>query len=109
MTSSGSLVNELGVLSRAAGGGVLVVVTTALATDTDLQRISRLRSTFPTVMVVMVDETAQDAGVTRGVSRRPMPGPVMPIRVSAARPFATAWAEALGRDRPLAATLGGRR
>jgi uncharacterized protein (DUF58 family) len=109
MTSSGSLVNELGVLSRAAGGGVLVVVTTALATDTDLERIARLRSTFPTVMVVVVDETAQDGPMSRGGTRRPVLGPVMPIRVTAGRPFATAWAEALGRNRPLAGTLGGRR
>ncbi len=106
MTSSGSLVNELAVLSRAAGGGVLVVVTTGMATDTDLERIARLRGTFPTVMVVLVDETVPDASATRGVRRRPMPGPVMPIRVTGGRPFATAWSEALGRDRPLAGTLG---
>jgi uncharacterized protein (DUF58 family) len=109
MTSSGSLVNELGVLSRAAGGGVLVVVTTALATDTDLERIARLRTTFPTVMVVVVDETARDGMMSRGGTRRPVLGPVVPIRVTAGRPFATAWAEALGRNRPMTVTLGGRR
>ncbi|HEX4540364.1 MAG TPA: DUF58 domain-containing protein [Acidimicrobiales bacterium] len=109
MTSSGSLLNELGVLSRAPGGGALVVVTTSLATDTDLERIARLRSSFPTVMVVVIDDAAPDGAMTRGGTRRPMPGPVMPIRVTAGRPFATAWSEALGRNRPLAGTYGGRR
>jgi hypothetical protein len=88
---------------------VLVVVTTALATDTDLERIARLRSTFPTVMVVVVDETARDGVMSRGGTRRPVLGPVVPIRVTAGRPFATAWAEALGRNRPMTVTLGGRR
>jgi hypothetical protein len=81
-----------------------VVVTTTQATDTDLERIGRLRSSFPTVMAVLVDNTTQGASVTR----RPMPGPVIPIRVTPGRPFATAWAEALGRDRPLARTIGAR-
>jgi hypothetical protein len=61
------------------------------------------------VIVVLVDETAQDPTITRGVPRRPIPGPVVPVRVTAGRPFATAWTEALGRNRPLARTLGGRR
>jgi uncharacterized protein (DUF58 family) len=106
MTSSGSLVNELGVLNRAAGGGVLVVVTTTQATDTDLERIGRLRSSFPTVMVVLVDTTAHGVSAARGMTARPIPGPVIPIRVTPARPFATAWTEVLGRDRPRTRTIG---
>jgi uncharacterized protein (DUF58 family) len=108
MTSSGSLVSELGVLSRAAGGGVLVVMTTTQATDTDLERVGRLRNSFPTVIVVLVDTAAHGASAAYGVTRRPMPGPVVPIRVTPTRPFATAWSEALGRDRPLARRVGAR-
>ncbi|TMM10760.1 MAG: DUF58 domain-containing protein [Actinobacteria bacterium] len=107
MTSSGSLVNELGVLSRAAGGGVLVVVTTARASETDLERIARLRSSFPTVMAVLIEEAARATTVAPGVARRPTPGSVIPVRVTPTRPFATAWTEALGRDRRLLTTAGG--
>jgi hypothetical protein len=107
MTSSGSLVNELRVLGRAAGGGVLVVVTTVRASDTDVGRIARLRSSFPTVMVVLVDDTTTAAPTARGGGPLSTPGGVIPIRVTPTRPFATAWTEALGRDRPLAGTAGG--
>jgi hypothetical protein len=87
---------------------VLVVVTTARATNTDVQRIARLRSSFPTVMVVLVDDTTQGAATARAAGQRLTPRAVIPIMVTPTRPFATAWTEALGRDRPLSGTVGGR-
>ena len=86
---------------------MLVVVTTARASETDLERIARLRSSFPTVMAVLIEEAARATTVAPGVARRPTPGSVIPVRVTPTRPFATAWTEALGRDRRLLTTAGG--
>jgi uncharacterized protein (DUF58 family) len=107
LTSSGSLVNELAVLGRAAGGGAVVAVTTAMASDADLERIARLRRRFPILIVVSIDVTGGDAA-GRGVNGRSMPGPVIPVTVTTRRPFATAWTESLGRDRRLAGSVGWR-
>jgi hypothetical protein len=100
-------VNELAVLGRAAGGGAVVAVTTAMASDADLERIARLRRRFPILIVVSIDVTGGDAA-GRGVNGRSMPGPVIPVTVTTRRPFATAWTESLGRDRRLAGSVGWR-
>lgn len=109
MTSAGSLGNELAVLGRAAGGGVLVVVTTTLSSAADLARIARLRSRFPMVMLVSIDAAGSGQTVTHGATDRPLPARVVPIRVTARRPFATAWTETMGQDRRLAGASGWRR
>ncbi|MFP5376476.1 MAG: DUF58 domain-containing protein, partial [Acidimicrobiia bacterium] len=81
-------------LRREGNGGALALVTTAAAPDGDLERVARLRSRFGAVTVVVFERSALDAAAPDGPPRA-VPGVRSVVRVTAARPFAPAWTEAM--------------
>ena len=91
-------------LRREGNGGSLAVVTTAGAPMSDLDAVARLRSRFGNVTLVLLERSLLDAS---GFARRSPPSPAPPVgvlvRVTAEKPFAQAWSEAMR------ATTGARR
>jgi uncharacterized protein (DUF58 family) len=92
----GELTAVLAELRREGNGGSLAVVTTAAASDADLQAIARLGRRFGGVAVVLFERSSFDPGVG-GVDARPrvVPAVTYLVRVTASVPFAQAWDQAL--------------
>lgn len=89
-------------LRREGNGGALTVVTTAAAPDTDLNLVARLRSRFGAVTVVLFERSALEGaapGHPHDGRPRPVPGVRSVVRVTADRPFAAAWTEAMAGAR----------
>lgn len=109
--SSASLGPALARLRNQPGGGALVMVTTAAATDADLGAMARLGARFPLVVVVAFERSAYDPAATSlAAPPRALPQRVRAVRVTASVPFAPAWTAAIGnRSRPGPAGLGRRR
>ena len=88
-------------LRREGNGGALAVVTTAAAPGGDLDRVARLRSRYATVTLVLFEASAfERPSSSPAAPARPVRGIPAVVRVTAQRPFATAWADAVaGRGR----------
>ena len=103
-SSAGQLVPAIATLRRTQGGGALVVMTTALASTPDLRALAAVRSRFGGVTLVVVERSAWDAGGARAAAGeldgrgapRPVPTGLRVVRVTAAHPFAAAWAAVAG-------------
>lgn len=98
---NGHLASILSSLRREGNGGAVAVVTTALASDGDLDAVARLAGRYGTVALVLLEHSVLSpsppaAHGPRRVARGT--GPV--VRVSAQVPFAAAWSQAMaGRGR----------
>jgi uncharacterized protein (DUF58 family) len=96
---TGELTAVLAGLRREGNGGTLAVVTTAAASDADLQAIARLRSRFGAVALVMFERSSFDAGAQAHASHRVVPPMTYVARVTATVPFADAWDRAVSQRR----------
>jgi uncharacterized protein (DUF58 family) len=92
--SGSHLRGGLAILSRGGTTGGVAVVTTEDAADRDLAGFRRLSARFGSVALVVVERSAWD-----GTAAVRMRGPAMAagriIRVTAERPFAVAWDQAI--------------
>lgn len=91
------LMGALARVRRAAGGGALAVITTALAPRAELQAVAGLRSRFGTAALVLFERSSW-APDSAPLADRPVPPGTHLVRVSATRPFALSWAAAFGRS-----------
>jgi uncharacterized protein (DUF58 family) len=86
----------LAALRKEGNGGALAVITTAGAPTADLDAVARLRTRYGSVTLVLLERSLLDGS---GHARRSPPTVVPPIgqlvRVTADRPFAAAWADAM--------------
>jgi len=86
----------LAALRKEGNGGALAVLTTAGAPMTDLDTVARLRSRYGSVTLVLLERSVLEASAH---ARRSPPSPTpqvgMLVRVTADRPFAQAWSEAI--------------
>jgi hypothetical protein len=81
-------------LNRAGTSGGVAIVTTEMAGEGDLATMRRLGSRFGSVALVVIEASAWDpAAVTRSASVAR--GATRVIRVTADRPFAAAWNQAV--------------
>jgi uncharacterized protein (DUF58 family) len=96
----GELTAVLSDLRREGNGGSLAVVTTAAASDPDLQAIARLGRRFGGVALVLFERSSFDSGA-QGAEARPrvVPGVTYVVRVTAGVPFAEAWDKGLAARR----------
>ncbi|HZQ84352.1 MAG TPA: DUF58 domain-containing protein [Acidimicrobiales bacterium] len=96
----GDLTSVLAELRRLGNGGSLAVVTTAAASDADLQAIARLGRRFGGVALALFERSSFDPGAT-AVDARPRhaPGVTYLVRVTASVPFAEAWDKTLATRR----------
>lgn len=86
-------------LRREGNGGALAIITTAEASDADLQAAARLRGRFGHVSLVLFDRSAYDRNGDGGLrDRRVPPGPTV-VRVTGTVPFAAAWDQSIHRRR----------
>ncbi|HVE45584.1 MAG TPA: DUF58 domain-containing protein [Acidimicrobiales bacterium] len=77
----------LGPLRREGNGAALIVVTTTAVSQGDLDGVTRMRSRFGSVTLVLIE-------VGAGAGARAVPSLSSVVRITASVPFATAWAEA---------------
>ena len=83
-------------LRREGNGGALAMVTTAAATNDDLNGVARLRGRFGAVTLVLFERSAYDhAPAPAPAPARPLPPFSSVVRVTAERPFAAAWSQAV--------------
>lgn len=87
MTQGGTLRGVLDVLSRAAGGGALVVIVANIA-HAELQAVARVRSSFGSLAVVQFERSSWEP--TAPPEPAPMPSPQL-IRVTSQTSFADGW------------------
>jgi uncharacterized protein (DUF58 family) len=90
-------------LRREGNGGALAVITTAVAPGTDLDRVARLRGRFGTVTLVLFERSSFERAGAGLPAPQAVRGVSTVVRVSADRPFASAWSEAVAGHRPAAA------
>lgn len=91
-TNRGSLQGTLDALTRAPGGGALVVVVADI-TEQEFTSISRTRTRFGLLTIVQFEQSSWDPSV------RPTPGVPTPqlLRITSDLSFATAWNRAMER------------
>jgi uncharacterized protein (DUF58 family) len=102
MSTGGNLALSLATLHREGNGGAVAVVTTEVASDTDLEAVARLRGRFGSVVLVLLERGSYDrapaATAATSAPRRQVPRTTA-VRVSTPRGFATAWNDVIGSHR----------
>jgi len=97
-------------LHREGGGGALAVITTAAASQADLDAVARLQSRFGSVTLVLIDLEDNQARQAPGTAASAVAGTASTVRVTPATPFAAAWAQtAAGAGAGGRGRAGGRR
>lgn len=87
-------------LRKEGNGGALTVVTTAAAPAGDLDRVARLRSRFGRVTLVLFEPSSYEQRPSSAAAApRAVRGLSSLVRVTADRPFATAWPDAVSGGR----------
>lgn len=96
--SSRDLLMLVASLRHEGNGGALAIITTAGASDADIEGIARLRSRYA-VSLVLIERSAMepDRAVPPAAGRSAPAGSV--VRVTADRPFQAAWEEIVGGGR----------
>ena len=100
MQGTSHLAPALAMLRRSGGGGAVAVITTSRASNADLQAVSRLRSRYGSIVLVMLERSATEA--VASAAPRPVPRVGVLVRVTATEPFSVAW------DRAMATLTGSR-
>lgn len=85
-------------LRRSSTSGALVVITTAGASDADLEAIARLRARYSSVYLVLYERSAVEPSSGWVSNRtRAVPDGVTVVRVSDQKLFTRAWTAVVGR------------
>ena len=82
-------------LRRQGNGGALAVVTTAAASNADLDGIARLRGRYGLISLVLIERSAFERVPLDARAHRPVPPLGMVARIASGMPFPAAWTAAL--------------